>query len=137
MTPREMLASFCLARKGAIGGALPTLAPRGSPLIIPVGLEKLVSSVPEAAAKCGLTRFQPLLDQPAGMMPLVTALVVTELQALAVLAGVQATHVASGGIGGSEGSVVLALEGEAEAMQRATALIQGIKGEPPIANPLA
>ncbi len=38
--------------------------------------------------------------------------VVTEIQALALLAGVRTTHVGSGGVAGSEGAVVLSIEGE-------------------------
>ncbi len=39
------------------------------------------------------------------------SLVVTEIQALGILAGVKARHIAGGGIAGSEGAVVLLLEG--------------------------
>ena len=122
---------------GTIGGALSILVARGSSLIVPVGLEKLIPSVLEALAKCGLFRLQPLLERPAGLMPLVTAQVVTEVEALAVLTGVKATPVSAGGIGGAEGSLTLVLEGDEKAMQQATSLIQGIKGEPPVADPMA
>jgi hypothetical protein len=70
-----------------------------------------------------------------GYMPLVNAQVLTEIQALKVLCGVLATHVASGGIGGSEGSVVLTIEGMEEDVDRAFALVKALKGEPALSLP--
>jgi hypothetical protein len=61
--------------------------------------------------------------------------VVTEIQALALLAGVEATHVASGGIGGSEGAVVLSIEGEESRVAQAFELVTSIKGEPAVTAP--
>lgn len=61
--------------------------------------------------------------------------VLTEIQALAVLAGVKATHVGSGGVGGSEGAVVLSVEGEESCVDKAFALVKAIKGEPPVTVP--
>ncbi len=60
---------------------------------------------------------------------------ITEIQAFEVLADVSATHVASGGIGGSEGTVVLVLEGNEADIDRAFELVKEIKGEPPVASP--
>jgi hypothetical protein len=62
----------------------------------------------------------------------VNATVVTEIQALHILAGVEATHVASGGIGGCEGAVALVAEGTDEAVQKAFEVIERVKGEKPI-----
>jgi hypothetical protein len=59
----------------------------------------------------------------------------TEIQALALLAGVEATHVASGGVGGSEGAVVLSIEGEESRVEKAFELVKSIKGEPPVGMP--
>jgi len=120
---------------GTIGGALGCLAARGSYLIVPVGLEKLIPSVPEAARRCGIKRFKYALGEPLGLVPLVAAKVITEVQALAILTGVKATHVASGGINGSEGAVTLVIEGTDEQVQRAWELVRSIKGEPPVVRP--
>jgi hypothetical protein len=65
-------------------------------------------------------------------MPVVTAEVVTEIQALEILTGVTAVHVASGGVGGGEGAVMLALEGDKETVTTAFELCESIKGEPVI-----
>jgi hypothetical protein len=43
--------------------------------------------------------------------------------------------VGSGGIGGSEGAVVLLLEGYEENIEKAWEIVQSVKGEPPIAVP--
>ena len=59
----------------------------------------------------------------------------TEIQALTVLTGVTATHVASGGVGGSEGCVILALEGSEDVVTRAYQLVESIKGEAPVPAP--
>ena len=117
---------------GTIGKSLPILTARGCHLIVPVGLEKLIPSVIEAANKCGISRFKRATGLAVGFMPLVSVKVVTEIQALEVLGGVTATHVASGGIDGSEGSVVMALEGEEEVVAQAFELVKSIKGEAPV-----
>jgi hypothetical protein len=120
---------------GSLGEAMPIVAGRGAHFICPVGLEKLIPSVSEAAPKCGIFRFKYATGLPCGLIPLVNARVVTEIQALEILCGVSATHVASGGIGGSEGAIVLSIEGEEEPLEKAFDLIKSIKGEPPVAAP--
>lgn len=120
---------------GTIGGAWPILVARGAHLIVPVGLEKLVPSVIEASRHCGIFRFKYSTGLPCALIPLVNALVVTEVQALSLLCGVSATHVASGGIGGSEGSVVLCLEGGEGAIEAALSLVKSLKGEPAVPAP--
>ena len=69
------------------------------------------------------------------LMPVLDALVVTEIQSIEMLTGVTATQVASGGVSGSEGSVVLALEGSEPTVMKAVELIQSIKGEPAFGMP--
>ena len=115
---------------GTIGSIWPTLSTRGAYLITPVGLEKLIPSVIKAAFTCGNRIFSYVMGARVGLVPVVKSLVVTEIQALEVLTGVTATHVASGGVGGSEGAVVLTIEGSDEAVRQAIALVESIKGEP-------
>lgn len=119
-------------RGGTIGSALGIVVARGAHLIAPIGLEKLIASVPEAARRCGQLRQKYHLGMAVGLMPLVNVRVLTEIQALGILAEVQATHVASGGVNGSEGAVVLVAEGPEEDVARAFRLVEGIKGEPPV-----
>jgi hypothetical protein len=122
---------------GTIGMAWPVVTARGSHLIMPVGLEKLVPSVIEAAKHTGIYYFKWSMGLPARVTPVVLGKVLTEIQALAVLAGVRATHVAAGGVGGSEGAVVLSIEGDEARVERAFELVKSIKGEPPVTLPEA
>lgn len=118
---------------GTIGMALGVMAARGCHLIVPVGLEKMVPSVSEASRKCGILRLKYAMGLKVGLMPVVNATVVTEIQALRLLAGVEATHVASGGISGCEGAVTLVVEGSDEAVRKAFETVEGVKGEKPVA----
>lgn len=117
---------------GTIGAALGIIQARGSNLIVPVGLEKLVPSVIEASKKCGQGRFQYATGLKVGLIPLVNARVITEVHAIEILfgsEGVKAIHVSSGGIAGSEGAVVLVFEGNNKGVRKAFNLISSIKGE--------
>ena len=120
---------------GTIGMAWPVVTARGSHLIMPVGLEKLVPSVIEAAKHTGIYHFKWSTGLPARVTPVVLGKVVTEIRALAVLAGVRATQVAAGGVGGSEGAVVLSIEGYEARVERAFELVKSIKGEPVVTLP--
>ena len=117
---------------GSIGAAMGVVQARGSHLIVPVGLEKLVPSVIDASRKCGTMKLKYPVGATLGLIPIVTGTVVTEIEALRILTGVHATHVASGGMGGSEGSVVLVVEGPDDRVRTAFDLWEQIKGEPSI-----
>jgi hypothetical protein len=120
---------------GTIGMAWPIVTPRGSHIIIPVGLEKMVPSVIEAARHTGIYHFKYSTGLPVKLIPVPLAKVVTEVQAFAILAGVRAYHIGSGGVGGSEGSVHLSLEGDEDRVEKAFDLVKFIKGEPPVSLP--
>ena len=66
------------------------------------------------------------------MVPMIGAQVVTEIEALRILAGVEAFHIASGGQSGSEGAVTLVSEGEPTAIRKAIGLVESLKGEAPL-----
>lgn len=117
---------------GTIGTVLPLVMARQSHLIIPVGLEKMIPSVSEAAGQCGVFKYKYSTGYACALIPAVHGRAFTEIQALAVLAGVGTTHVASGGIAGSEGSVVLSITGNEANVEQAFTLIASIKGEPPV-----
>jgi hypothetical protein len=120
---------------GTIGFAYGILSARGCRLIVPVGLEKLVPSVKEAAAHLGQDTFYYCMGIKIGMVPLVNARVVTELDAFKILFGLDATHVGGGGLAGSEGAVTIVVEGEKAPLDRSIRMIESIKGEetPPLA----
>ncbi|HEX2988035.1 MAG TPA: hypothetical protein VHS06_07695, partial [Chloroflexota bacterium] len=116
---------------GNIGTAMGMVLARGAHVIIPVGLEKLVPSVIDASRKCGIKKLKYPAGATLGLIPVVSGTVITEIEALRILTGVHATHVASGGIGGSEGTVVLVVEGPDDRVRAAFKIWEQIKGEPP------
>jgi hypothetical protein len=120
---------------GTIGAIMSRVAVRGIPVVFPVGLEKLVACVPGAAAGWGQLTLSRCMGLPSWLFPVTAGLVVTEIQALGVLAGVGVRHIASGGIGGSEGAVVLLLEGYEENVTKAWDLVQNVKDEPALEVP--
>jgi hypothetical protein len=120
---------------GTIGAIWPVVAARGSHLVVPCGLEKMIPCVIDASWVCGNRLVKYVMGTRVTLMPVVNARVVTEIQALELLTGVRAVHVASGGVGGSEGAVVLGLEGEDATVKRAFDLVTSLKGEPPVGMP--
>ncbi|MFW6150623.1 MAG: hypothetical protein ACOC6A_03720, partial [Chloroflexota bacterium] len=122
-------------RGGTWGSFTPIVTPRNSHLIIAVGLEKMVASVFNGMNHSGIYHFKYSTGVPAKLVPAMTGKVVTEIQALALLAGVRAFHVCSGGVGGSEGAVTLALEGDDAHVRNAFELVKSVKGEPPVTLP--
>lgn len=123
------------ADAGTIGYALMPLIARDANLIVPVGLEKMVPSVEDAINVTGCFNYKYSTGSPCSLIPLVKSKVVTEIQALAILFGVSATMVGAGGIGGSEGTVVLVVEGSEANVDKAFAMIKSIKGEKPVPAP--
>ena len=117
---------------GTIGYAIGILLARGIHVIVPVGLEKLIPSVKQAVLACGQLRLDYCQGMKTGMIPVSGAKVVTEIQALTILAGVETFHVASGGCGVSQGAVTLVCEGDEEAVKKAIGIVEAIKGEPPL-----
>ncbi len=116
-----------------IGGTVsiyPLLTARGCELIIPVGREKLIPSVPEAAEALGINTIDKRIGMACGMLPITYGTVITEIEALEVLFDVSATHVASGGVGGSEGACTFTVEGEEQEVEQAFELIKQLKQEP-------
>ncbi|MBW1804393.1 MAG: hypothetical protein JRJ85_27125 [Deltaproteobacteria bacterium] len=105
---------------------------RGLHCIVPVGLEKMIPSVIEASKRMGQMRLTYSYGSPAGLIPLTTFKVVTEVEALKILTGVDAVPVAGGGIGGCEGSRAYAVEGTAEEVEKAFAVYKQVYDEPNI-----
>ena len=117
---------------GTIGYAYGILSARGCSLIVPVGLEKLVPSVKKAGQHVGQSTFYYCMGVKIGMIPLVNAKVITEVEAFRILFNLDSIHIGGGGVNGSEGSVGLVAEGEKKDLDRAIKLIESIKGEPPL-----
>lgn len=100
---------------GTIGRSIGIIKSRGIKLICPVGLEKLIPSCIEAEKSLGIYKTPLRLGMQIGFMAVTNAAVMTEIQSLKLLFGVDAVHVASGGVAGMEGSVVLSAECNSEA----------------------
>ncbi len=112
---------------GGVGAAMGTVMARRIRYLHPVGLEKNVGVDLEQVAE--------MLNRDAeGKGPtlwVVPGDIFTEIEALEVLAGVDAIPAAAGGVGGAEGAVWLALFGEAKQLDKAREILAGIYGEPP------
>ena len=115
---------------GTIGKTYGTVTSQGLKYIFPVGLEKLVASVKAAAAWTGAKTLDYTIGADFGMFCIPNGTIVTEVEALKILANVEAKHVASGGVGESAGAVVLVVKGDEANVRKAIAIIESIKGEP-------
>jgi len=117
---------------GTIGAVYGTIIARGIRLVIPVGLEKLIAGdLAQASTKLAAATYES--GAKTGLFP-VTGEIVTEIEALQVLYGVEAVQIGAGGVGGAEGSVHLLISGEPAAVRRAMEDIEKIQGEPPFAE---
>lgn len=117
---------------GTVAASIGTMTSTGMQYIFPIGLEKLVPSVKDAVVCTGAKTFDYSIGANFGMYMLVKGLVVTEIDALRVLADVDARQVAAGGVGGSEGSVALVVQGDESSVEKAVDLVRSIKGEPAV-----
>lgn len=108
-----------------IGNTLGHIIGRQIHLVIPVGLEKLTY---EDINELHLLASEEDYEGPR-MWP-VTGTIVTEIEALALLAGVDAYLYSAGGVAGAEGSVRLLVDGADEEVEAAAELIASLKGEP-------
>jgi hypothetical protein len=112
-------------KAGTIGASLPAAVGRRVRLILPVGLEKRIfENLDGLAAKMN----EPGTKGPR-LFP-VPGEIFTELDAIALLTGAQASLIAAGGVCGAEGSVWLAVSGKPAQEKAAEALIKSIANEP-------
>ena len=61
--------------------------------------------------------------------------IITEIEALAVLAGVEALPMAAGGINGAEGATWFLAWGDEAMLDRCRAIVDSVQGEPPFHTP--
>ena len=117
---------------GTIGAAWGPIIQRGVTLVVPIGLEKLIPDVRAAVELMSEAPIDEAMGDKAGLMPLLGAKVVTEITALETLYNVKAKCIAAGGIRGSEGAVVLIVDGEEAEVKKALNEITALKGEPQV-----
>lgn len=117
---------------GTIGTSWGYLTANGIKTIIAAGLEKLVPwPLTEIVSKTGIKTVDKSLGMAVGIM-VVHGEIVTEMEALNKLTGVDVYPIGSGGIDGGEGSKIFVLEGNGRSIEEAYDLICDVKGEPPL-----
>jgi len=120
---------FLGSSAGTTGKILPLTVSRKAHLIIPVGLEKQVSGNVIDISNKMREPVESLNEIPS--MFLLTGHIVTEIEALKILADVSSFQAAAGGIGGAEGAVRLICRGKKNNVEKALKLAEQIQGEPP------
>jgi len=111
---------------GTAGSIIGAVVARRVIFLHPVGLEKCVTlDLNDVALK--LMKDVPASGPTLWVLP---GEIFTEIEALRLLAGVECVHVASGGIGGAEGAVWLAIFGDKTRIDYAMSFLDSIKGEP-------
>ncbi|MDD4095989.1 MAG: hypothetical protein PHP22_07090 [Oscillospiraceae bacterium] len=111
---------------GTIMKILPAVIGRRVRLMLPVGLEKRVDD--------DINRITELLNAPDSggyrIMP-VTGEIITEIEAIKILYGLDARLVAAGGVAGAEGAIWLAIEGSDKLSDSAGTELRTLNSEPP------
>lgn len=113
---------------GTCGAFWGPLKARGLKLLIPIGLEKLVThSVIYTSMDAGIDQIDFADGYQTGFFPLFGE-IFTEIEALETLFDLdEVIHVASGGVGGAEGAVTLMLLGEKDIVKQAFDFCQKLK----------
>jgi hypothetical protein len=113
---------------GTIGRVMAARRRQGFHLLLPIGIEKLIPiAISDAVKKAGFKKVDMVMGLPCGLIP-VAGKKIDEVDALAILSGVEATPIAAGGLGGAEGAVVLAIHGTDEQVRKAYELCRSVKG---------
>ena len=117
---------------GTVGRYAAAALARGVEIVIPISrIKSIHRRVADLARELGAQRVRAR-GLPVGLYPLVGT-VVTETEAVSLLYGVEATHIASGGVGAGEAAVVLLLSGQEEKVDRAFREIEALaREEPPL-----
>lgn len=114
---------------GTVGKILPSAVGSKAHLIIPIGLEKLVAGDLVEITNEMRKPFPGKERIPS--MFLTSGTIITEIEAIELLAGVEAFHAASGGLAGAEGAVWLIVRGTNACVDKALDIVSEIHGEPP------
>jgi len=110
------------------GHLLPAFRAQGVTIIAAVGWEKLIpTSIEDAAAIAGRYSTDISMGMSVGLIPL-TGIVVTETDAIEMLADIETTVIGAGGIQGAEGSTTFIMEGVSSEIKRAWNVVSSVKG---------
>lgn len=117
---------------GEIGKIYPWIMSKGIKLIVPMTLDKLIStSIKECIKECSILEISRSMGLKVSLFPL-PGMVVTTIKAVEMLSGASAIPIGGGGVGGGQGSVVMLIKGSEKQVMKAWAIIEDIKGEPDI-----
>ena len=120
---------------GTLGTFQMAAMARGFEVIIPVGLEKSIPvSVLVGSKEISADKIEWATGTPCGLIPMFGT-VVTEVEALKLLAEVECIPIAGGGIGGAEGSITVLIKGSDTQVKKAVTIVEKLKGEPPVQTP--
>jgi hypothetical protein len=122
---------FGHAGGGTIARVMGAQAQKGFNVILAVGLEKFIPGTILQAAKATARNeeFDYGMGMPCGLYPVKVGTTVTEIQAVEILSGgAKAVPIAAGGLGGAEGAVVLAIEGNKAQVSRIIGFVEECKG---------
>jgi hypothetical protein len=113
---------------GSSGIALSGMMTEGAKMIIPIGLEKLIpGNIRRAIMAAGRKGVERSYGMATGLIPLIGK-VITEKEAVEIIAEVSCTIIGRGGIMGGEGSTVMAVEGLEDQVEKVWGLVEEIKG---------
>jgi len=118
---------------GSVSGGNPGIAvsgmlSEGAKVIIPIGLEKLIpGTIRDASMIAGRKDVDVSYGMAVGLIPLYGK-VVTEKDAVEILAKLNCTVIGKGGILGAEGSTVMVVEGLDKEVKKILKVIKEVKG---------
>jgi len=113
---------------GNPGIAISGMLSEGAEVIIPIGLEKLIpGTIKDASITAGRKDIDVSYGMAVGLIPLYGK-VITEKDALEILAKLNCTVIGKGGILGAEGSTILIVEGLDKEIKKILKVIKEVKG---------
>jgi hypothetical protein len=119
---------FSAQAAGTIGIVKKAQQRQGFEIVLPTGLEKLIPGlINEVSKESPKSAMNFCTGTPCGVVS-VKGTVITEVEAVNILSGAEATVVGAGGVGGAEGAVVLVAKGEREQITRAAEVLGSVKG---------
>ncbi|HJH30968.1 MAG TPA: hypothetical protein C5S50_01965 [Methanosarcinaceae archaeon] len=110
---------------GTIAISIQAVIGRRVRIMIPVGLEKRITG--------NLDNLAKRLNAPGSTGPRLYPVlgdIITELEAVFLLSGANATLIAGGGVCGAEGSIWLAIDGQPDELKSIKDIIESIQNEP-------
>lgn len=113
---------------GNPGQVMTGLMAQGVQVFIAAGLEKLIpGTVEDSVRQAGMAGCDWSMGMSVGLMPIVGR-VITEIEALKIIAPVDCAVIGRGGVDGAEGGTTLVLRGESPEVQRAVDAVVALKG---------